>query len=1212
MSMNLTIKEKLFAGYGIMLLMLAGLALFMLNKFSEANDRFLNVVNKSSRKVNLSNELLVAVLNQSRYEKNLILVNGQAEIVYFNNKLNEAIESVDKKTAELELMLDGPGKEQLNEVKAAWTAYKPQLHKLISYAIKNDREKATAISTETDLKMRNIFFGVVQKLIQKNEEQMEKDKIQNQEGYVTSTSLVFLLIAAGFVIAFLLSYWIITSISKRISFIAKEAEKISSRENTTERLKDDTRDELKPIFDSLININESFRDIAENANKVAEGNYSIDLVPRSDKDTLGNALKKMTGSLRDTTAANRKHNWLTNGQNQLNEKLRGDQTEIRLAENIITFLANYLDANIGVVYLLDEHTRILQLSAQYAFSSSLLTKEKFSLNEGLIGQAAIEQRQISISDVQEEDIRIASAVLNARPKHILIIPFLFEGKTLGVIEIGKRVVFTEMEREFIDSIIENIGIGINLSISRKQIKQLLNETQVQSIELRSQQEELKQMNEELEEQAQSLKQQQEELQVTNEELEEQTQALEMKNKDVEAAKYDIEQKTKQLEISTRYKSEFLANMSHELRTPLNSLLILSKDLSENKKKNLFPDQVESADIIYKSGHDLLVLINEVLDLSKIEAGKMSVNAERIDLKNFCSLLMRDFKRNADQKDISLHCNVENDCPEAIHTDSQRLHQILKNLLSNAIKFTEKGKVNVDIRKYSDRLLNFSVTDTGIGVPEDKQAAIFEAFQQADGGTSRKYGGTGLGLSISRELAKLLGGEIQLQSRVNEGSTFSLLIPMEINNNEEVPVLSQYKGTGAERFIEKKTEFINYPSIEDDRYRINEDDKLVLIIEDDPKFASILLRQSNSQGFKGIAAATGEDGLICVERYKPHAIILDLHLPGISGHQVLGELKSNPLLRHIPVHVISADEQFMKPVQEGAVECLVKPLDKMQLEKAFGRIENFVSRKMKNLLIIEDDENSRQAMKQLIGNGDVKCYEASTGKKALEIYKENHIDCIVLDLGLKDMNGFDVIYELKKTTAGAVPPIVVYTGRELTKEENSELQKYTQTVIIKGVRSEERLLDETALFLHRTISNLPHSKQQIIHTLYDKDVVFQGKRILLVDDDMRNIFALSKILKERGMIVIKAENGKEALKILDQDTEIDLILMDIMMPELDGYETMKRIRLHKTYKSVTIIALTAKAMKDDKEKCMYAGATDYITKPVDTTRLISLMHVWLSK
>ncbi len=735
----------------------------------------------------------------------------------------------------------------------------------------------------------------------------------------------------------------------------------------------------------------------------------------------------------------------------------------------------------------------------------------------------------------------------------------------------------------------------------------------QAEELAQQAEELKQTNEELEQQTLNLKQQQEELQMTNEELEEQTQSLEMKNKEVESAKNNIEQKTRQLEISSKYKSEFLANMSHELRTPLNSLLILSKDLSENRKKNLDSIQVESAEIIYKSGHDLLVLINEVLDLSKIEAGKMAVNVENISLKNFTNELVRDFKHLAQQKGLKLNVKLGKELPESIRSDSQRLNQILKNLLSNAIKFTEKGSVSIGLGRYTEDSVIISVTDTGIGIMEDKQTAIFEAFQQAEGGTSRKYGGTGLGLSISRELTKLLGGEIKVSSKLNEGSTFSLIIPLEIQNEEEpvkadvvrAPVL--YKPRS-----ENDMTFLNYPGIKDDREILTKDDKVVLIIEDDLKFGSILLKQANSKGFKCVSATTGEDGLLLAVKYKPQAIILDMGLPGIKGSQVLHELKANPSIRHIPVHIISANDRTLDAIKEGAVEYLMKPIDKRDLEETFTRIENFINRKIKNLLIIEDNENSRKAMRVLIGNGDVKCFEAATGEEAITLYEKNQIDCIILDIGLPDMSGFDLIHKLENIKGHSMPPIIVYTGKELTKEENNELQKYAESIIIKGVKSEERLLDETALFLHRTISNLPKSKQLIINNLYDKEALFHSKKILLVDDDMRNVFALSKILQERGMDVIKADNGKNALDMLEKHSDIDMVLMDIMMPEMDGYEAMKRIRSQIKFRNLPIIALTAKAMKEDKQKCIDAGANDYITKPIDVERLLSLMRVWLSK
>jgi len=918
-------------------------------------------------------------------------------------------------------------------------------------------------------------------------------------------------------------------------------------------------------------------------------------------------------ALKSAEAETAGKNWLLTGSTRLNESLKGDQSVEELAGNTISFLCNYLKANIGAVYQFDDKENALLLCGQYAFSSPNDTKVKFALNEGLIGQAAREQKQISLTDIPEENIRITSSVLNARLRHLLIIPFLFEGKTMGVLEIGRLTVFNETEKEFITISMDSIGIRVNSAIARNKINELLQETQVQSEKLQSQQEELKQMNEELEEQTQNLKSQQEELQITNEELEEQTQSLEEKNKEAEASRNDIEQKTKQLEISSRYKSEFLANMSHELRTPLNSLLILSKDLSENRKNNLDKIQIESAEIIYKSGTDLLTLINEVLDLSKIEAGKMSINIESVSLKYFADDIVRIFKHHAEQKGLELTCKLDATLPETIRTDLQRLNQIVKNLLSNAIKFTEKGSVNITIDRDTETTLNISVRDTGIGIQEDKQMAVFEAFQQAEGGTSRKYGGTGLGLSISRELAKLLGAEIKLISKINEGSTFSLIIPLEIINPQEVS--EPYNKTGADFNIpgsEHDPKYLNHPGIADDRDKITTGDAILLIIEDDLQFASILVEQANKKGFKCLMAASGEDGLNLAARYKPHAIILDMGLPGINGQQVLTELKANPSVRHIPVHIISANDPSTEAIKAGAIECLVKPIGKKELEEAFNRIENFVSRKIKNVLLIEDNENSRKALRILIGKEDIRCFEAETGKMALEIYQQNHIDCVVLDLGLPDMSGFDLINKMENINGKDRAPVIVYTGKELTKEENTELQKHSKTIIIKGIKSEERLLDETALFLHRTITSLPKSKQLNINNLYNKEDIFNDKKILLVDDDSRNVFALSKILIERGMEIIKAENGKYALETLDNHPDIDLVLMDIMMPEMDGYEAMRQIRSQKKYQGLPVIALTAKAMNNDKQKCIDAGANDYIAKPIDVERLLSLMRVWMSK
>jgi len=1210
--MNLSIQAKLLTGFTVITFLLASVGFIMINKLSEANDRLNELVDVSSKRVSLSKDLLVDVLQATRQEKNMIMEKNLEKKAFFQNRMNEANSAVDKKIRSLQGLLNAEGAKDLNEFITAWNKYKITIDEIVGLALKNETARAFELSITKGYNTREEATSIIQRIVERNEAKMLDDKLKSDESYKLSLALIIALILTGVLVSVLISYWIIRAIGKRITFISKEAEKIASREFSGGKLEDNTNDELKVIFNSLSNINESFREITENANAVASGDYTVSLIPRSNKDVLGNALKEMTSSLREKTATNEKHNWLAAGQNLLNEKLRGDQSISQLANNTISFLCSYLKANIGAVYLLDGIENTLILSGQHAYLSPPDAKEKFVLNEGLIGQAAQEQKQISITDITEEQIRITSSILDAKPKHLLITPFMFEGRTLGVIEIGRLSNFSETEKEFINSSMESIAIAINSAIARKRIQELLEETQSQSEELLTQQEELKQMNEELEEQTQNLKQQQEELQMSNEELEEQTQSLEMKNKEVELAKYDIEQKTRQLELSSKYKSEFLANMSHELRTPLNSLLILSKDLSENRPQNLNQDQVESANIIYKSGHDLLNLINEVLDLSKIEAGKMVINIERVSLRSFTDSLLRDFKHSAEQKGLSLNSKFDTELPEYIRTDSQRLNQILKNLLSNAIKFTEKGSVSVSIKRHTENTIIISVADTGIGIPEDKQMAIFEAFQQADGGTSRKYGGTGLGLSISKELAKLLAAEIKLSSKVNEGSVFSVIVPLEIHQpNERVESKPEKQPVLNNSNSQDNSTFLNYPAIEDDRDAITANDKVVLIIEDDLQFASILLNQAHQKGFKCLAAATGEDGLALALKYKPNAIILDMDLPGIKGHNVLLELKANPVVRHIPVHIMSVNERRLDTIKDGAIEYLVKPVNKKDLEDAFNRIENFVNRKMKNLLIIEDDENSRKAIRKLIGNGDVTCLEAETGKKAEDLYQKSHIDCIVLDLGLPDMSGFDLIQKLEKIK-GRIPPIIVYTGKELTREENNELQNYADSIIIKGVKSEERLLDETALFLHRAISNLPESKQVIINNLYDKEAIFYSKKILLADDDMRNVFALSKVLKERGMEVIKVENGKIALEMLDKQPAIDLILMDIMMPEMDGYEAMKQIRLQGRFKNLPIIALTAKAMKDDRQKCIDAGANDYIAKPVDVERLLSLMRVWLSR
>jgi CheY-like chemotaxis protein/two-component sensor histidine kinase len=590
---------------------------------------------------------------------------------------------------------------------------------------------------------------------------------------------------------------------------------------------------------------------------------------------------------------------------------------------------------------------------------------------------------------------------------------------------------------------------------------------------------------------------------------------------------------------------------------------------------------------------------------------MDLNVAGIRVTDIADDIRRTFGPQIAEKGLKLYLDIDELLPAKVHTDKQRLEQVLRNLVANAVKFTERGDVRVRFRRDPGERLAISVSDTGIGIAQDKQALIFEAFVQVEGGTSRKYGGTGLGLSICRDLAKLLGGAIKVESEPGAGSTFTLTIPLAVEREQPVAAQPSPAQPRQDRAADSNR-FLDYPSIPDQRDEIGADDHSVLIIEDDNDFAQILATQAKRKGFKHLNAATGEDGLQLAEQYKPHAILLDLGLPGIDGHLVLRELKHDPALRHIPVHILSVCEKTLDPIKAGAVDYLTKPVDKAQLDAAFARMEDFINRKMKSLLIIEDDDNLRTSIVRLIGNGDVQCCEAGTGAEALAILRQQPIDCVVLDIGLPDISGFELIRQLEQDKSIRVPPVIVYTGRELTREENDELEQYAETIIVKGVKSEERLLDETALFLHRTLSQMPPRKREIITSLYDRSAQLSDKQILLVDDDMRNIFALSKVLTEHGMKVVKADNGRVALQALADHPGMDFVLMDIMMPEMDGYECMRAIRRQSRFRDLPIVALTAKAMKDDRKKCIDAGASDYIAKPVDVERLLSLMRIWMRK
>ena len=1075
-------------------------------------------------------------------------------------------------------------------------------------------------------------------------------------------ALIFLTVVGGAAI----SLYIARGITRPLERIVDVMKQIALGDLEHE-IKFNRNDEVGILARSFRKITMNLRHKASIADKITAGDLGHLVDVESKQDQLALAMNQMILSLRTTTEENNNQNWFMSGQTELADKLRGDQTIQYLAQVVIDFVANYLHCQVGAIYIADETKEKLHYFSGYAFDNTRDADLTIVFGQGLVGQAAQQKQIISMTEIPSEYIKVNSSLGECPPSAILIVPLTLNNETFGVIELASVKTFSSLEIDFVKNIAENIAIALNSAFSRTKLQSLLDESQKQAELLLQQQTELQAANEELEEQTnklktseEKLKVQQEELQSTNEELEEQaatlkasesrlqvqqeqlkaaneelelkTEALQSKNKEIEKYSEEVTEKAKELELSSKYKSEFLANMSHELRTPLNSLLLLARMLAENSEGNLTEDQVESATIVYNSGHDLLNLINDILDLSKIEAGQMNIDATDVSLKDLLARMENTFSHLTVEKGLDFQIHLGEGVREFIQSVAKRLDQILKNLISNAIKFTANGGVRVDITTQkgirNEELICFAVIDTGIGIPKDKQKLIFEAFQQVDGGTARQYGGTGLGLSISTQLAKLMGGEISLTSKEGEGSTFKLTIPVNSGGSQKGttqtasmvqprrPVPNSVQGIASsdtsEKFDEEESEdeLLNVQPIVDDRDSISSEDKVILLIEDDLKFASILLKQSRDQGFKGIAVNNGKAGYVLAQHYQPDAVILDLNLPGMDGFQLLDKLKENPDTRHIPVHIISALDSEADVFKRGAIGFLQKPVEKDKLMNVFSYVSDVIDKDVKDLLLIEDDINVQKAIRKLIGNGDVKITVASTGEAAYELIKETKFDCMILDLGLPDISGFELLTKLSLTRDVLIPPVIVYTGRELTREETDKLREFSQSIIIKGVRSEDRLLDETALFLHRVVGNMPEQKQSMIRNLYDKDSIFVDKKVLIIDDDMRNLFALSKILRDRGIKVYKAQNGVKGLEMIDTEEGIDLVLMDIMMPEMDGYETTRAIRQKPQYMKLPIIALTAKAMKEDRDKCIAAGASDYLSKPVDIERLLSMLRVWL--
>ena len=976
------------------------------------------------------------------------------------------------------------------------------------------------------------------------------------------------------------------------------------------------------------NLTNQMRAIGEVATAVTRGDLSrsIQVEARGEVSYLKDNINEMIRNLKETTQKNAQQDWLKTNLARFTRLLQGQRDLQAVTKLILSELAPLVSAHHGVFYMMDsqESDARLRMIASYGYRSSRKLPTSFLPGEGLVGQCALEKTRIWLTDVPRDYIVVSSGLGSAPPNNIVVLPILFEQQVKAVIEIASLDRFTETHLSFLDQLMESIGVVLNTIEANSRTESLL--TQSQSLA-----QELQQTNQELAEKARLLS--------------EQNIEVERKNREVEQAKLALEEKATQLALSSKYKSEFLANMSHELRTPLNSLLILAQQLSDNPEGNLSARQVEFAKTIHGSGSDLLTLINDILDLSKIESGTVTLDVSEYRFSNLRNYVDRTFRHMAEAKHLGFQVDLADNLPTAVMTDTTRLQQVLKNLLSNAFKFTSHGQVSLSISLvdsgwtadhpnlvHADAVLAFSVHDTGVGIPSDKLQLIFEAFQQADGSTARKYGGTGLGLSISRELARLLGGEIRVESTVNVGSTFTLYLPYNragfINYEQArqpqparlapppVPApLSYQPVVQASNEIATVDEIesgsmVEYSSVLDDRGLVTPGDPSVLIVEDDERFAKVLLDFAREKNFKGIVTQRGDSALSLARDYLPSAILLDIDLPDIDGFTVLDRLKRDPNTRHIPVHVMSSLRERERALRQGAISYINKPVGREALQEEFKRIQKFLMGGKRSLLVVEDDMAQRESIVALIGNTDIHMVTVDTGAAALEALQSQHFDCMVLDLTLPDISGFDLMDRIVKNERLRDLPIVIYTAKELSRGEVTKLKRYAKTIVIKDARSPERLLDETALFLHRSQASLPEQQRRMLEEIHALDGGLAGRKVLIVDDDLRNIFALSTLLERQQMQVLFAENGRDGIEVLEKDPTIEIVLMDIMMPEMDGYDTMRAIRRIPKFRSLPIITLTAKAMKGDRDKCIAAGASDYITKPVDVAQLLSMMRVWL--
>ncbi len=966
------------------------------------------------------------------------------------------------------------------------------------------------------------------------------------------------------------------------------------------------------------NLTTQVRAIAEVATAVTKGDLtrSIQVDARGEVAELKDNINTMITNLRLTTESNSEQDWLKTNLARVTGLLQGQRDLGTVGQMLLSELTPLVGAQRSVIYLMDSESeqKALNLLAAYADGGSDgRSPDRLELGDGLVGQVATEKRRQLITDVPPSAVPVHSGLFKAIPRNVVVLPVLFENQVKAVIELASLSLFTASQLAFLEQLTASIGILLNSIEATMKTEGLLKQSQQLASELQNQQKELQEKNEQLAQKAQQLA--------------EQNAEVERKNEEIEQARRALEEKANELALTSKYKSEFLANMSHELRTPLNSILILGQQLADNAEGNLSSKQVEFARTIHGAGTDLLNLISDILDLSKIESGTVTVDVEEIQLADLLQTVERNFRHEVENRQLTFETSLDSNLHRSITTDSKRLMQVLKNLLSNAFKFTERGGVRLSVLpaaagwssshpslQAAGSVVAFEVADSGIGIPLDKQKIIFEAFQQADASTSRKYGGTGLGLAICRELAYLLGGEIQLHSTPGVGSTFTLYLPTNYIGPSVARRVSggEEANSGVVRLPAIRLQERSIEHIPDDRESIRPEDSSLLIVEDEPHYCRVVVDLARATGFKVLVATRGLEALELARKYHPTAVSLDIFLPDMLGWTVLSQLKQDPATRHIPVQIVTLDEDRQHGLARGAFSFITKPSTPRDLEAALSRIKSFAAPRRRRLLVVEDEPSEQLSIGALLEHDDIEIASAGSGEEALRLLKEQAFDCVVLDLRLPDISGFEVLERLSRDEALQDVPIIVFTGKELSPEEDARLHTIARSIVVKGVESPERLLDETALFLHRVVANLPAEKQQMLERLHRSDDDLVGKPVLVVDDDVRNIFALSSVLERRGMKVLSATTGHEALATLESTPDISIVLMDIMMPEMDGYQTMQLIRQNPRYRRLPIVALTAKAMKGDREKCLEAGASDYLAKPVNTEQLLSALRMWLHR